>query len=80
MVATGTGLANMGGFLACMIGSQLVGVLLDWSAGGAEFTWHDFRIAWLAFFGTAAVCLIGLLVSRRKAKRLTRHVPIVSRT
>ncbi|MCG7279415.1 MFS transporter [Corynebacterium imitans] len=80
MVATGTGLANMGGFLACMIGSQLVGVLLDWSAGGAEFTWADFRIAWLAFFGTAAVCLIGLLVSRRKAKRITRHVPIVSRT
>lgn len=76
MVATGTGLANMGGFIACMVGSQLVGVLLD----GTAFTWADFRFAWLAFFGTAAVCLIGLLASRRRATHITRHVPIVSRT
>ena len=71
MVATGTGLGNMGGFVATMIGAQTVGVLLDHSSHGQAYQWHDFQLAWIAFYVTAAVLLIGLLVSRRKAQRLT---------
>ncbi|TVX79270.1 nitrate/nitrite transporter [Corynebacterium sp. NML180780] len=80
MVATGTGLGNMGGFVATMIGAQTVGVLLDHSSHGQAYQWHDFQLAWIAFYVTAAVLLIGLLVSRRKARRLTAapHVRIVN--
>ena len=79
MVATGTGLANMGGFVSCMIAAQSVGVLLDHSAHGQTYQWADFQHAWIAFYVTAAVLLVGLLVSRRKAKRVMRPaVKIVS--
>lgn len=79
IVATGTGLANMGGFISCMIGAQAVGVMLDHSAHGQTYQWGDFRHAWIAFYLTAALLLVGLVVSRHKAKRhLTPSVKIVS--
>ncbi len=79
IVATGTGLGNMGGFVSCMIAAQAVGVLLDHSAHGQTYQWADFQHAWLAFYVTAAVLLVGLLVSRRKAKRIdSPSVKIVS--
>jgi MFS family permease len=63
--ATATGLSNMGGFTAAMVASQLVGVILDASAGGGDYTWNDFRLAWFLAVGSVwVVGVIGLLVSR----------------
>ncbi|WP_291314209.1 MFS transporter [Corynebacterium sp. UBA2622] len=64
MVATGTGLGNMGGFVAAMISSQVVGLLLDHSAPGGDYGWGDFRFAWIAVFAIWAALVIGLFVSR----------------
>lgn len=78
MLATATGLANMGGFSTTMIAAQLVGVLLDYSADGVAYTWQDFRFAWIAFYVIAALLLLGLLLARAKAQPLMRKVRIVA--
>ncbi|PRQ10412.1 MFS transporter [Corynebacterium sp. 13CS0277] len=64
-LATGTGLANMGGFVAVMIAGQLMGLILDALAPDGHYTWAVFRVAWLAVFGTWAAGVIALLVVRR---------------
>jgi MFS family permease len=74
--ATATGLANMGGFTAAMVASQVVGFILDASADGAEYAWGDFRLAW--FFAVGVVWIIGvvgLVISRAAMARWrTRQV------
>ena len=67
--ATATGLSNMGGFLAAMVASQLVGLVLDFSADGDTYTWGDFRVAWCALGVVWALGIVGLLVSRVKMVR-----------
>lgn len=62
--ATATGLANMGGFFAGMVASQVVGVVLDATSDGGDYTWGEFRLAWCALGVIWAVGIIGLLVSR----------------
>ena len=47
-LATGTGLSNMGGFLAAMMAAQGIGLLLDASSDGRAYQWADFRVAWIA--------------------------------
>lgn len=54
-VATGTGLANMGGWIAGMIGAQAVGVLLNLRASDGNYDWADFGVAWIAV-ATVWVC------------------------
>lgn len=68
-VATGTGLSNMGGFLAAMVASQAVGLVLDWSADGGTYGWEDFRIAWMAVIVVWGIGIVGLLISRSVAAR-----------
>ena len=63
VVATATGLANMGGFLAGMAASQGIGVVLDISSAGGEYTWGDFQVAALAAGVVWAVGVIGLLIA-----------------
>lgn len=65
VLATGTGLSNMGGFVAAMIAAQGIGLLLDYSADGGTYDWGDFRFAWLALGAVWAAGFIGLLASRR---------------
>ena len=67
--ATATGLSNMGGFLAATVASQLVGLVLDFSADGDTYTWGDFRVAWCALGVVWALGIVGLLVSRVKMVR-----------
>ncbi|MGP6172748.1 MFS transporter [Corynebacterium sp. A21] len=64
VVATGTGLANMGGFLAAMVAAQVVGLMLDWSSQGEAYEWADFRIAWMSVIVVWALGVVGLLISR----------------
>ena len=59
-VATATGLANMGGFLSGMAASQGIGIVLDISADGAEYSWTDFQLAALAGGSVWAVGIAGL--------------------
>lgn len=72
VVAAGTGLGNMGAFLASMVSAQLVGLMLDYSADGQAYGWLDFRFAWLAVFAVWAVGVTGLLISRAAVKRQVR--------
>lgn len=69
VLATGTGLANMGGFVGTMIGAQLLGALLDWHAQGTPFQWADFRIAWLAVLLVWAVGAAGIIACGLKIRR-----------
>ncbi|HHU45075.1 MAG TPA: MFS transporter, partial [Actinomycetales bacterium] len=69
VLATGTGLSNMGGFVAAMIAAQGIGLLLDYSADGGTYDWGDFRFAWLALGAVWAAGFIGLLASRRAVRK-----------
>lgn len=80
VVATATGLGNMGGFFAGMIGAQLVGIVLSVRSGGNSFYWTDFRVAalWLAllwFIGIIGVVLTYLMRRRGgdSGPRVTVH-------
>ena len=64
IVATATGMANMGGFFAGMFAAQIVGFMLDYSADGRAYTWADFRFAWWAVTITWGIGMIGLFASR----------------
>ncbi|RNE49544.1 MFS transporter [Corynebacterium alimapuense] len=86
IVATATGMANMGGFFAGMFAAQAVGILLDYSSQGRDYEWADFRLAWWAVTITWAIGMIGLtssriIVARNRAKALAagggRQVRIV---
>ena len=73
VLATGTGLANMGGFIATMLGAQLLGSILDWHAGGKEFRWEDFQVAWWAVVVVWAIGAIGIVVCAKKIR--TQQTP-----
>lgn len=64
VVATATGLANMGGFTAGMIAAQIFGILLDRHSGGEAFEWGDFRYASLAVLVVWTIGLIGIIATR----------------
>ena len=64
ILATGTGLANMGGFVATMIAAPSVGFLLDATSTGSNYTWESFRIGWLAVLAVWAFGFIGLLLAK----------------
>ena len=72
-LATGTGLSNMGGFLAAMVAAQGIGVLLDVSSGGGAFQWSDFRVAWAAIVAVWVLGMAGLLTSMAMRRRIDRR-------
>lgn len=61
-VATGTGLSNMGGFVATMIASQLAGMVLDAHSGSEGYQWLDFRAAGAALLVVWGLGLAGLVL------------------
>ncbi|AWB81511.1 MFS transporter [Corynebacterium yudongzhengii] len=81
VVATGTGLGNMGGFLSGMLAAQLVGITLDASSAGETYQWADFRLGWLVVLVIWALGMTGILLTRawvkRWEKRAGRGVRIV---
>ena len=68
-VATGTGLANMGGWVAGMIGAQAVGILLNVQAPDGHYTWGNFGAAWLAVATVWALGFCGMWLSRDRNAR-----------
>ncbi|MDN6536947.1 MAG: MFS transporter, partial [Corynebacterium variabile] len=74
--ATATGLSNMGGFTAAMVASQVVGLILDASADGADYAWDDFRFAWFVAVGGVWITgVVGLVVSRAAMARWRSRKP-----
>ena len=63
VVATATGLGNMGGFLATVIGAQLVGVVLDHLDHGPDYPFSDFQLAAWAVFGVWCIGIAGVLIT-----------------
>lgn len=69
ILGTAQGMVNMGGFLAALLVMQAMGAILD-AMGGYSF--DSFRTAWAAQYVVWTVAVIGILITRRKARRLLR--------
>ena len=65
-LGTAHGMVNMGGFVASLIVMQAMGLIIS-AAGGYSF--GSFRIAWAVQYGVWAIAVIGILITRRKARR-----------
>lgn len=76
VLAAGTGLANMGGFLATMAAAQGIGLALDAAAPDGAYGWADFRLAFLAMAAVWAVGMIGLAVTSRADLAPRRPRPV----
>jgi MFS family permease len=65
-LGTAQGMVNMGGFLASIVVMQAMGVIIG-ATGGYSF--ESFRIAWTVQYGVWALAVVGILITRRKARR-----------
>jgi MFS family permease len=68
-LGTAQGMVNMGGFVASLLVMQAMGLILD-AAGDLSF--GSFRLAWTAQYVVWMVAVVGILITRRKARRLIR--------
>src|SRR4029077_5682283 len=68
-LGTAQGMVNMGGFVAAVLVMQAMGLILD-AAG--DFSFDAFRLAWTVQYAVWAFAVVGILVTRRKARRLMR--------
>jgi MFS family permease len=68
-LGTASGLVNMGGFIASLLVMQAMGIILD-AAG--EMSFDSFRLAWTVQYAIWALAVVGILITRRKARRLMR--------
>ncbi|MCV7424247.1 MFS transporter [Mycobacterium yunnanensis] len=66
-LGTAQGMVNMGGFIASLLVMQAMGVLLG-AAGGYSF--ESFRHAWTVQYAVWALAVVGILITRRKTRRL----------
>ena len=64
-LGTAQGMVNMGGFIASLLVMQIMGVILD-AAGGISF--EAFRQAWTVQYVIWALAVVGILITRRKAR------------
>jgi MFS family permease len=68
-LGTAQGMVNMGGFVASLLVMQAMGMILD-AAG--DFSFESFRLAWTVQYAIWAFAVVGILITRRKARRLMR--------
>jgi MFS family permease len=69
-------IVNLGGFLASLAVLATMGVVLN-ALGG--FTFEAFRVAWLVQYPVWLLATVGVLITRRKARRLDAARGIVPR-
>jgi MFS family permease len=69
-------IANLGGFMATLLVLAAMGAVMT-AAGG--FTPEAFRVAWLVMYPVWALAVVGIVVTRRKARRLDAENGIVPR-
>jgi MFS family permease len=63
---TAVGIVNVAGFVASLLVSLAVGVVLGLAAG---YTPEAFRMAWTVQYGVWSLALAGVLIARRRARR-----------
>ena len=68
-LGTAKGMVNMGGFVASLLVMQAMGVIID-AAGGYSF--DAFRLAWTVQYVIWVLAVIGILITRRKARKQMR--------
>jgi nitrate/nitrite transporter NarK len=68
-LGTAQGMVNMGGFVAALLVMQSMGLILD-ATGGYSF--DSFRLAWTVQYAVWVLAVVGILITRRKARRLMR--------
>ncbi|MFG1932565.1 nitrate/nitrite transporter [Mycobacterium sp. NPDC048908] len=68
-LGTAQGMVNMGGFVASLLVMQAMGLILD-AAG--DFSFASFRHAWTVQYAVWVLAVVGILITRRKARRLMR--------
>ena len=68
-LGTAQGMVNMGGFVASLLVMQAMGLILD-AAG--DFSLGSFRLAWTVQYAIWGLAVVGILITRRKARRLMR--------
>jgi MFS family permease len=65
-LGTAQGMVNMGGFLASIVVMQAMGVIIGATGG---YSSESFRIAWTVQYGVWALAVVGILITRTKARR-----------
>jgi MFS family permease len=79
-LGTATGIVNVGGFVASLLTILLVGLILDARTGGsADYDIGDFKVAMSVQYVVIAAGLIGILRTRRLARRRMAEQGIVVR-
>lgn len=68
-LGTAQGMVNMGGFIASLLLMQAMGLILQ-ASGGISF--DSFRVAWTLQYAVWALAVVGILITRHKARRLLR--------
>jgi nitrate/nitrite transporter NarK len=63
------GIVNVGGFVASLLVSLAVGVVLGIAAGPGGYTPEAFRVAWTVQYVIWGLTLAGVLIARRRARR-----------
>jgi sugar phosphate permease len=66
-LGTAQGMVNMGGFLAALLVMQAMGLILS---GTDSYSFASFRVAWSVQYAVWILATIGILVTRRKTRRL----------
>lgn len=80
ILATGTGLANMGGWTAGIIIAQTTGLVLSWAAPDEDYAWADFRLAAIAAVAVWICGVIGIVATRpRTSARSARRISALRR-
>ncbi|MBF0580764.1 MFS transporter [Corynebacterium sp. ED61] len=80
ILATGTGLANMGGWTAGIIIAQTTGLVLSWAAPDEDYAWADFRLATIAAVAVWICGVIGIVATRpRTSARSARPISALRR-
>lgn len=68
-LGTAQGMVNMGGFIASLLLMQAMGMLME-AAGGISF--ESFRVALTLQYAVWTIAVIGILITRSKARKLLR--------
>ena len=68
-LGTAQGMVNMGGFVASLLLMQAMGLVLQ-ATGGMSF--ESFRLAWALQYAVWALAVVGILITRHKARKLLR--------
>ncbi|MFG1603864.1 nitrate/nitrite transporter [Actinoplanes sp. NPDC049265] len=79
-LGTATGIVNVGGFTASLLTILLVGLILDWRTGGTSaYGLDDFRVALSVQYLVGVIGVVGILRTRRLARRKMAEDGVVVR-